>query len=305
VTKTTPFFSIVIPTYNRADLIMETIDSVLSQTFDDFEIIVVDDGSTDDTKMILEQKFNQDTRSHYYFQENSERGVARNYGVSKTQGEFIVFLDSDDMMKPEHLASLKNAIDSNPTVNLLATNFEFLQDDKLNPANRILVSPGYHTIDLALKGNNFGCNFCVRKRSMGAAPFVEERKFTTMEDWMFLLKGLENDKVLILKEETIIVRDHTQRSMKQDNRMIIEKRLSAFAWIKENVVLSSAQERVLAGHTYYFIAIHKYLGSERGTAFQQLLKAIGKVGLNARFLVLLFKILIGRKLIQQVRNATK
>ena len=89
-----PFFSVVIPTYNRAHLIKETIESVQKQTFSDWELIIVDDGSTDDTKSVV--KSVDDKRIQYVFQENAERSVARNNGFRHAKGQYICFLDSDD-----------------------------------------------------------------------------------------------------------------------------------------------------------------------------------------------------------------
>jgi len=92
--------TVVIPTYNRAGYICDAIDSVLSQTYKDYEIIVVDDGSTDDTKGIL-SKYNGKIR--YFYQENKGVAAARNRGIKKAKGEYIAFLDSDDIWLPEKL----------------------------------------------------------------------------------------------------------------------------------------------------------------------------------------------------------
>lgn len=107
-----PFFSIVIPTFNRAALVERAVKSVLAQSFNDFEVIVVDDGSTDDTKNTL-QKFSSDSRFKYIFQENQKESAARNNGVSVASGDYVCFLDSDDVYYPNHLEVLKQAIEEN------------------------------------------------------------------------------------------------------------------------------------------------------------------------------------------------
>jgi len=100
-----PYFSVVIPTYNRAHSIPKAIDSVLKQSFQDFEIIIVDDASTDHTKEVV-AKLN-DNRIHYILNStNQERCVSRNIGISKAKGEYICFLDSDDYHLPDHLEKL-------------------------------------------------------------------------------------------------------------------------------------------------------------------------------------------------------
>ena len=107
----TPFFSIIIPTYNRALLLSNAINSVLAQTFTDWELIIMDDGSTDNTRSVVE-KF-QDARINYVWQQNAERSAARNNGISLTRGEFICFLDSDDLWRDYHLQTHFDAIKGN------------------------------------------------------------------------------------------------------------------------------------------------------------------------------------------------
>lgn len=92
-----PQISVVIPTFNRAALIGETIDSVLAQTFQDFEIIVVDDGSTDNTATVIA---NYGSSVKYLYQENAGQAAARNAGIRAAQGQYVALLDSDDLWLP-------------------------------------------------------------------------------------------------------------------------------------------------------------------------------------------------------------
>jgi glycosyltransferase involved in cell wall biosynthesis len=102
------FFSIIIPVYNREKLIQRAIQSVLDQTYENWELIIIDDGSTDSTAQII--KGNNDNRIRYFFQKNAERSVARNNGILKANGEWICFLDSDDYFLSNHLLSFYNFI---------------------------------------------------------------------------------------------------------------------------------------------------------------------------------------------------
>jgi glycosyltransferase involved in cell wall biosynthesis len=96
-----PRVSVVIPTYNRAHTVVACIESALAQSFTGLEVIVVDDGSSDDTGSVLKQAFGD--RIRYYFQTNQGASVARNRGVEEAQGEWIAFLDSDDLWENEKL----------------------------------------------------------------------------------------------------------------------------------------------------------------------------------------------------------
>ncbi|MFV0197391.1 glycosyltransferase [Empedobacter falsenii] len=103
-----PLVSIIIPTYNRAELIGETLDSVLAQTYQNWECIVVDDGSTDHTSDVLDHYTKKDIRISYYHRPNylvKSGNSCRNYGFELSKGELIVFFDSDDVMLKDFLSS--------------------------------------------------------------------------------------------------------------------------------------------------------------------------------------------------------
>jgi len=96
-----PKTSVIIPTYNRSGMVKEAISSVLDQTEPNFEIIVVDDGSTDDTRIVVESL--ADKRVSYFYKTNAGPASARNFGLSKAMGEYVAFLDSDDLWPTNYL----------------------------------------------------------------------------------------------------------------------------------------------------------------------------------------------------------
>lgn len=95
------FFSVIIPTYNRLHTLPETIASVIAQSFPDFEIIVADDGSSDETAVWISKQ--TDTRIRYFYKENSGVCATRNAGANYSKGEYLIFLDSDDLVTTEWL----------------------------------------------------------------------------------------------------------------------------------------------------------------------------------------------------------
>lgn len=104
-------FSIIIPAYNVEDFLPACLDSVLSQDFADYEIILVDDGSTDSTTTICRQYAQKDPRVHLIIQPNSGLSEARNSGVKKSTGEYLIFLDGDDSLTSDALTKIANAFD--------------------------------------------------------------------------------------------------------------------------------------------------------------------------------------------------
>ncbi len=103
------YFSVIIPTFNRAHSISKAIDSVLSQTFSDFELIIVDDASTDNTEAIV-ASFHDNRISYVKNDKNKERCITRNRGIEMATGKYICFLDSDDYHLPDHLQKLYQLI---------------------------------------------------------------------------------------------------------------------------------------------------------------------------------------------------
>jgi len=127
-----PFFSIVIPLFNKEKHINATLESALVQTFQDFEIIVVNDGSTDNSEAIVEQ--NEDARIHLFTIKNQGVSHARNYGIEKANAALIVFLDADDIWKTHHLENLKSLYEEFPNCGLYAMAYEKRNKNLLIPS---------------------------------------------------------------------------------------------------------------------------------------------------------------------------
>lgn len=113
VSISSPVVSVVTPTYNRAGFLPQAIESVLQQTFGDFELIVVDDGSTDDTPHLMD-RYLRDTRVRYFKQSNQGQSVARNRGIEEARGEYICFLDSDNAWREKKLEQSLEVFRHNP-----------------------------------------------------------------------------------------------------------------------------------------------------------------------------------------------
>ena len=119
--------SVVIPTHNRAAILLEAVESVLKQTYQNFEILIVDDGSTDNTKGIV--KSVDDQRIFYLFQENAGPAAARNTGIRKAKGEYVAFLDSDDLWHPRKLEKQMDIFRREDGVGLVSTGSTYLDSE--------------------------------------------------------------------------------------------------------------------------------------------------------------------------------
>lgn len=105
-----PLISVIVPVYNAELYLRDCIESIIVQTFSDYEIILVNDGSTDSSGNICEEYAQKDTRIMVYHQENCGQAVARNYAISKAKGKWITFLDSDDLLHPQMLEYLYKSV---------------------------------------------------------------------------------------------------------------------------------------------------------------------------------------------------
>ena len=103
-------FSIIVPVYNSEKFIRKCLDSILAQTFNDFEVIIIDDGSTDNSSKIFETYSKEDSRIQIYHFENAGVSISRRRGISLAQGEYLVFVDSDDTIYPELLEQVSSTI---------------------------------------------------------------------------------------------------------------------------------------------------------------------------------------------------
>ncbi|WP_242155302.1 glycosyltransferase family 2 protein [Aestuariivivens sediminis] len=124
-----PFFSIVIPLFNKVDYIYDTLTSVLNQSFQDFEVIIVNDASTDGSIDIV--KSFKDPRIKIYEQENQGASVARNYGIEQAESDFIALIDADDIWYQDHLEELIKLINTFPESGLFCNNYEIKRSDQV------------------------------------------------------------------------------------------------------------------------------------------------------------------------------
>lgn len=165
-------FSIIIPSYNRAYILKRTLASVLNQTYTHFECIVVDDGSTDNTKELLSSY--TDRRLRYVYQHNAERSAARNNGIQHAQGEYICFLDSDDEYLPKHLETLHNAIQAaERKVALFFTHAEQCADGNCQQNPPALLAD-YNTIDYLLTFPIIPARVCISAEILKTIRFRED-----------------------------------------------------------------------------------------------------------------------------------
>ena len=192
-----PFFSIVIPTYNRATCVRRAIDSVLRQTFKDYELIVVDDGSTDNTSEVVR---GYGERIVYVPQHNRGVSAARNAGISRSVGDWVAFLDSDDEWLPGYLSKQAELVSKYPDLagavmnglidesdQSASTPHDWFEEVRLHRAmqhqSEFVVSRGFCTIS---DHNVSFLQVCVFRRVVLVATRLFDEAISIGEDWDIL-----------------------------------------------------------------------------------------------------------------------
>ncbi|MBN1136112.1 MAG: glycosyltransferase [Anaerolineae bacterium] len=185
--------SIIIPTFNRAGLVQEAIDSVLCQDLASVEVVVVDDGSTDGTGEALRARYGE--RIHYCYQSNRGRSAARNLGIQVSSGHYLLFLDSDDLLLPGGLAAEIAFLDAHPEVDVVYTDGTFCDESGQDLARIASIRPPHDPDnllkDLVLCNVILACHSAVVRRtaldSIGFPCYDEDLRGTEDEDlWVRL-----------------------------------------------------------------------------------------------------------------------
>lgn len=245
-------FSVVIPTYNRVDLLPQAIASVRAQRVTDYEIVVVDDGSQDGTREYVQGLGPQ---IRYLRQENRGPGAARNAGVRAARGEYVAFLDSDDLWFPWTLSVFARAIGEHGQPTILGGRWvEFGDESELatirNEQYGALAFPDY----LASSHHPFsvGSGTCVlRRRDLAEANFLEDRLNSEDHD-LILQMGTRPGFVQIMSPATLAWRRHpasethnSERGISGARRLVERERLGAYPG---GIARSRERHRILARH---------------------------------------------------------
>jgi len=186
---TITMISVIIPTYNRAKIVREAVESVLPQTYRNFEIIVVDDGSTDDTYEVLEN-YIREKKIVYHYQKNSGVACARNQGIKLSQGDYIAFLDSDDLWVPNKLERQMKLFEKNVDSGVV---YSWAFSRAAN-GNIKISRPSYkgYLFERLLLGNLIpNVTVVFKKRIVEKIGFFDER-LKRSEDWDFWLRASEH-----------------------------------------------------------------------------------------------------------------
>jgi glycosyltransferase involved in cell wall biosynthesis len=272
-----PTFSVIIPTYNRADLIEKTIGSVLSQSAPDFEVIVVDDGGTDNSEEVVSRIGDQ--RVRYHRKENEERAAARNAGTTIASGRYVTFLDSDDLFYPDHLSVATEMIGKYDEPEWFHLGYE-LRDKNRDRVQRIDYLPEIANESLT-GGNVLSCRGVFVRRDIALMhPFNQDRRLSGTEDYELWMRLASRYPLYCDRSVTSAIVQHDARSVVNTTRedlftriRLLEKYLGEDPKFLE---VYRAKIGEFKANNRIYVALHLALARmHRGEAVMLLARSVG------------------------------
>ncbi len=255
-----PLVSVIMPAYNAEKFIQESIESVLHQTCTDWELLIVDDGSSDNTKTIAQSFCEKDKRIKYYYQQNGKAGKARNLGLSHAEGKYVAFIDADDIWLLEKLAIQKSQIEKE-NVDLVFSDV-YLFTDKFSCG-----SPLINSGKGLFKNNDGICAFLELNKIPTSTVFVckevlakvkgftESHEIPEAEDYHLWLKLLMNGCSFLGSEKVLAAYRIREEKTKNTDTLFIPRVIEVFEDLKLQYpeyknVLSQYQKKWFARYHY-------------------------------------------------------
>ncbi|MDA9302793.1 glycosyltransferase [bacterium] len=276
----TPLVSIIIPSYNRAHLIGETLDSIIAQTYTNWECIIVDDGSLDNTKKLILNYIDKDARFRYHIRPKDRLkggNSARNYGFEVSIGEYVNWFDSDDLMIPDKLENqLKLIIKLNSDVSVCHSQF-FNENGMLDVFWSKFVSIYNDNITDFITYNRAWCsNAPLWKRSFLLNKILWNEDLLSSQDWEFNARMLiNNPKVAFINAVLVHIRRHENNignhNMKDKLYSRINARKIVLELISDNKLMSNHIKNYFKR---YFLNQLKYCNKENNLLTKNYLKNI-------------------------------
>jgi glycosyltransferase involved in cell wall biosynthesis len=269
------YFSIIIPTYNRAHMIIPTLETAFAQSYPHFEVILIDDGSTDNTEDVIKSIRNENFV--YYKKNNEERAVARNTGFSMAKGDYITLLDSDDFLYPNHLEEAVKYIEKNNFPEIIRFNYDIVDSNKnvLETAKM----PEEINNKLAI-GNFLGCSgILIRKDVAIQYTFNSDRALSGSEDYELWLRLAARFEIHTPDIVTCSLHSHKERSVifNIQEETLIERIELLIKYAFEDKVVQEKYENKKSSFISYcliYASLHLAIANLKKASLKYLWKAI-------------------------------
>ena len=274
-----PRFSVTIPAYNAASTLAETVASVQAQTFADWELVIVDDGSTDDTLALAESFASADPRIRVISQENRGSGGAYNTAVRNARAELLVMLSADDLLMPEHLATMDALIADNPDASIFTVGGWYEYDDgsrELQRLHEAWADAGECTLTDLLSACFFNMGAVYRREVFDAVGGFREDIYA--EDYPFFLMAMAKGFTHRMAPQPLAVHRRSSAQKSADHLRVRRADLAAVREVLATGLLSAAEQvaaRHAVGRLKRNILVRSVLGAVAGPeAAQRIINAL-------------------------------
>lgn len=271
-----PFFSFIIPTHNRSNLLFETLESILTENSISLEVVVVDDGGTDNTASLIQTI--KDSRITYLKTENMERGSARNTGLKESCGEYVIYFDSDDLLNP-CLQQVHSFLQMNQYPDVVFGGIETITIEKKILDSRRMV--GKRFAKEILRNNFLACGSVFLRRDIAITNlFSENRDLSGTEDWELWLRVFADHEFWEMPIVIFRQRQHIGRSLILADADRVRLRESSFVeainknWEFLLKRFSKQQLQLLIADRFTLIALYSVVSGYKKDALLHLLKSV-------------------------------
>ena len=298
-----PFFSVIIPLYNKEKFVENAVNSVLQQSFADFEIIIVEDCSTDKSREVV-SKIQSNKIKILHHQSNKGLSAVRNTGIKNSKANYITFLDADDVWKPNYLEKINALIHQFSEAKLFATNYEELYPNHLIllPKNNSIhfesdtLIPNFFQISLA-QPLYCSCSLCVEKSVFEKVGYYDE-KITFGEDVDFNIRANSEYKLAYSKEALVTYTMFSENQI--TNTSIRNKVIPDFDAYEKLANENSSLKKYLDFNRYVF-ARHYKMGNDSSN-FLKMKEGINPKNLNLKQRILLNSPVYLLKVINKIKR---
>lgn len=268
-----PFFSVIMPTHNRQAVISKAIDSVVQQSFTEWELIIVDDGSTDNTYEFLTAKY-LDPRIKVFTKIHAERSAARNFGLERVSGNYICFLDSDDEYLPGFLELHHSAILAHPEYKVFRVGTYLVKNDERIPLP--FPDPAWSALEAICREFNGFPSYCFERDLLQSFRFVN--RFFVAQDFHFIFKLLSQGlQFKQIESYSFLIHYNPQSELSKGNninRMVLKievfEDLIKTIWMSDNIK-KMLEYRILIVH---LLIVQLFLKEPKPRYFLKLIKAL-------------------------------
>ena len=209
-----PLVSVIMPTYNHAQFIGDAIESVINQTWQTWEMLIIDDGSTDNTKSVVQSYVSKDSRIKYFAlgQNSGRAAVARNYGINNSKGKYVAFLDSDDMWKPTKIEKQIELLENDDNIFMVYSRYIVIKNGiflRILPKRKKLRA-GNVFVPLFLSNNFIGSSSVLLRNIVKENNYLFDTDIglRAIEDYALWLEIAKNKQIAYIDEPLVVYREH-------------------------------------------------------------------------------------------------